>query len=114
MKIQLERIHREVTEFKGLINIWEVINEVVIMPIFDKYDNGITRICKDYGRLRLVREVFEAAKEANPDATLLINDFNTSESYDILVEGLLEAGIPIYAIGIQSHMHQGYWGLEKT
>ncbi len=114
MKIQLERINREVTEFKGLINIWDVINEVVIMPIFDKYDNGITRICKDYGRLHLVREVFKAAKESNPEATLLINDFNTSESYDILVEGLLEAGIPIDAIGIQSHMHQGYWGVEKT
>jgi endo-1,4-beta-xylanase len=114
LSTQLERIHREVTEFTGLINIWDVINEVVIMPIFDKYDNGITRICKDIGRMRLVREVFSAAKKSNPDATLLINDFNTSESYDILVEGLLEAGIPIDAIGIQSHMHQGYWGIEKT
>jgi len=111
---QLNRIHREVTEFKGLIDMWDVINEVVIMPIFDKYDNGITRICKDIGRISLVREVFKAAKESNPDATLLINDFETSESYDILIEGLLEAGIPIDVIGIQSHMHQGYWGVEKT
>jgi len=114
LKVQLERIHREVTGFKGLIDTWDVINEVVIMPIFDKYDNGITRICKEMGRIKLVREVFEAAKQANPEATLLINDFNTSESYDILIEGLLEAGIPIDAIGIQSHMHQGYWGVEKT
>lgn len=114
LKTQLDRIHRDVTEFKGLINMWDVINEVVIMPIFDKYDNGITRICKEMGRLKLVREVFQAAKESNPGATLLINDFNTSESYDILVEGLLEAGIPIDVIGIQSHMHQGYWGVEKT
>ncbi len=114
LKTQLDRINRDVTEFKGLIDIWDVINEVVIMPIFDKYDNGITRICKDMGRLKLVREVFKAARESNPEATLLINDFNTSESYDILVEGLLEADIPIDAIGIQSHMHQGYWGVEKT
>jgi len=114
LKTQLERINREVTEFKGLIDIWDVINEVVIMPIFDKYDNGITRICKDLGRLKLVREVFKAARESNPEATLLINDFNISESYDILIEGLLEADIPIDAIGIQSHMHQGYWGVEKT
>lgn len=114
LSTQLDRIHREVTEFKGLIDMWDVINEVVIMPIFDKYDNGITRICKDIGRIKLVREVFKAARESNPDATLLINDFETSESYDILVEGLLEAGIPIDVIGIQSHMHQGYWGVEKT
>ena len=66
------------------------------------------------GRINLVREVFKAAKEANPGATLLINDFNLSESYDILLEGLLEAGIPIDAIGIQTHMHQGYIGVERT
>jgi GH35 family endo-1,4-beta-xylanase len=111
---QLNRIRRDVTDFAGLIDIWDVINEVVIMPIFNKYDNGITRICKDLGRIRLVREVFHAAKKANPGAMLLLNDFETSESYDILVEGCLEAGIPIDAIGIQSHMHQGYWGVEKT
>lgn len=114
LQTQLNRIRRDVTDFQGIIDIWDVINEVVIMPIFDKYDNGITRICKDLGRIRLVREVFHAAKKANPNAVLLINDFVTSEAYDILIEGCLEAGIPIDVIGIQSHMHQGYWGVEKT
>ncbi|MEZ0536628.1 endo-1,4-beta-xylanase [Caldicellulosiruptoraceae bacterium PP1] len=114
LQAQLNRIRREVNNFADLIDFWDVINEVVIMPIFDKYDNGMTRICKELGRVRLVREVFLAAKKANPDAILLINDFETSESYEILIEGCLEAGIPIDAIGIQSHMHQGYWGVEKT
>ena len=114
LKTQLDRIHREVTDFKGTIDMWDVINEVVIMPVFDKYDNGITRICKDLGRTRMVREVFTAAKEANPGAVLLLNDFNTSVSYEILIEGCLEAGIPIDVIGIQSHQHQGYWGLERV
>ena len=113
LRRQLERIHRDVTAYKGVIDMWDVINEVVIMPVFDKYDNAITRICKDLGRIRLVKEVFAAARESNPDAVLLINDFNTSVSYEILLEGLLEAGVPISAIGIQSHQHQGYWGLEK-
>ncbi|HOQ06872.1 MAG TPA: endo-1,4-beta-xylanase [Clostridiales bacterium] len=114
LAVQLNRIRRDVTNFAGIVDIWDVINEVVIMPIFDKYDNGITRICKELGRIRLVKEVFAAAKKANPDAVLLINDFETSESYEILIEGCLEAGVPIDAIGIQSHMHQGYWGVEKT
>ena len=113
LRKQLERIHRDVTAYKGVIDMWDVINEVAIMPVFDKYDNAVTRICQDNGRIRLVKEVFEAAKESNPGATLLINDFNTSVSYEILLEGLLEAGVPITAIGIQSHQHQGYWGLEK-
>ncbi|QNU67164.1 endo-1,4-beta-xylanase [Ruminiclostridium herbifermentans] len=114
IKEQLNRIYRDVTDFAGLIDMWDVINEVVIMPIFDKYDNGITRICNELGAVKLVSEVFKAAKESNPNAFLLINDFNTSEEYARAIEILLEADVPIDAIGIQSHMHQGYWGIEKT
>ena len=114
LQAQIGRIQREVTNFRGLIDTWDVINEAVIMPIFDKYDNGITRICKELGRIRTVRTMFETARAANPDAVLLINDFDMSPAYDILVEGCLEAGIEIDVIGIQSHMHQGYWGVEKT
>ena len=110
---QLDRINREVSAYKGVIDAWDVINEVVIMQVYDRYDNAVTRICKDLGRVRLVKEVFEAAKAANPDAMLLINDFNLSESYRILLDGLLNAGVPISAIGIQTHQHQGYIGREK-
>jgi GH35 family endo-1,4-beta-xylanase len=113
LKKQLERIDREVSGFKGVIDMWDVINEVVIMPIFDKYDNAITRICKEMGRVALIKEVFEKAHECNPDAILLLNDFNTSINYEILIDGCLNAGVPISAIGIQSHQHQGYWGKEK-
>ena len=48
------------------------------------------------------------------DATLLLNDFDMSAAYECLIEGVLEAGIKIDALGLQSHMHQGYWGVEKT
>lgn len=110
---QLARIERDVTAYKGVIDMWDVINEVVIMPNFDKYDNAITRICKDKGRIRLAKEVFAATKASNPNATMLINDFNVSAAYECLIDGLLCAGVPISAIGIQSHQHQGYWGAEK-
>ena len=113
MEKQLDRITREVTAFKGLVDIWDVINEVVIMPVFDKYDNAVTRICNKYGRVTLVKEVFDCARAANPDGTFLINDFNTSPQYEKLIEECLDAGVKISAIGIQSHQHQGYWGKEK-
>ena len=113
MDKQLARINREVTAFKGVIDIWDVINEVVIMPVFDKYDNAVTRLCKKYGQVELVKEVFAAAKAANPEGTFLINDFNTSPKYEELLEKCLDAGVEISAIGIQSHQHQGYWGTEK-
>lgn len=113
MDKQLERINRDVTAFKGVIDIWDVINEVVIMPVFDKYDNAVTRLCKKYGRVELVKQVFAAARAANPDGMFLINDFNTSPKYEQLIQELLDAGVEISAIGIQSHQHQGYWGEEK-
>ena len=115
IKTQMARIRREVTDFHGLIEMWDVINEVVIMPIFDKYDNAVTRICRDsLGRIGIVRDTFAAARVANPSASLLLNDFDMSAAYECLIEGCLEAGIKIDAIGLQSHMHQGWWGVEKT
>jgi len=114
LKAQLARIQRDVTDFAGVIETWDVVNEAVIMPIFDKYDNGITRLCKQMGRIGLIRAMFEAAHAANPKATLILNDFDISPAYDLLVEECLAAGIQIDIIGIQSHMHQGYWGVEKT
>ena len=110
---QLARIHREVITFAGVIDIWDVINEAVIMPVFDRYDNAVTRICKRYGRVPLIKEVFAAAKTANPEALLLINDFNLSDQYASLIRDCLDAGVPIGAIGLQTHQHQGYMGAEK-
>ena len=113
MQKQLQRIEREVSNFKGLIDMWDVINEVVIMPIYNKYDNAITRICKELGRVGLVRRVFDQAYKSNPDGTFLINDFNLSTNYEILIDGCLNAGAQINTIGLQSHQHQGVWGKEK-
>lgn len=110
---QLKRIDREVSAFRDVIDYWDVINEAVIMPVFDRYDNAVTRICRQYGTVNLIKEVFAAAKAANPDAVLLINDFNLSESYAELIDKCLEAGVPIGAIGLQTHQHQGYMGREK-
>ncbi len=114
LQAQLARIQRDVADFAGVIESWDVVNEAVIMPIFDKYDNGITRLCKQMGRIGLIRAMFEAARAANPQAILILNDFDISPAYDLLVEECLAAGIKIDVIGIQSHMHQGYWGVEKT
>lgn len=111
---QLDRIRREVSTYAGVIDMWDVINEVVIMPAFDKYDNAITRLANHLGPIELTLQVFAAAREANPEATLLINDFNLSPDYEHLIEQLLDRGCPIDAIGLQSHQHQGYHGVDFT
>jgi endo-1,4-beta-xylanase len=114
LQAQLARIRRDVSDFRGVIDTWDVVNEAVIMPIFDRYDNGITRLCMEMGRIELIKAMFEETRACNPQAVLLLNDFDVSPAYDILVEGCLAAGIKIDVIGIQTHMHQGYWGVERT
>jgi GH35 family endo-1,4-beta-xylanase len=112
---QLMRIRREVGVFAKLVDMWDVINEVVVMLDFDKnyYDNPMTRVCKKIGRLALVKDVFAAARETSPSAKLLLNDYDTSPNFERLIEEALEAGVPIDAIGIQTHQHKGYMGREK-
>ncbi|WBB89726.1 endo-1,4-beta-xylanase [Verrucosispora sp. WMMC514] len=98
--------------FAGLIDTWDAINEAVIMPVFANGDNAITPLARARGRIHLVRLAFEEARAANPAATLVLNDFDLSSAYECLIEGVLEAGVRIDAIGLQTHMHQGYRGEE--
>lgn len=109
-RLQRERIRREVADFAGLIDTWDAINEVVIMPVFTAEENGITRFARAKGRFAALRLAFEEARATNPAVKLLINDFDLSTAYECLIEGMLEAGITIDAIGLQTHMHQGYRG----
>ncbi|WP_322921707.1 endo-1,4-beta-xylanase [Nocardioides renjunii] len=110
------RVRREVSAFEGLVPTWDVINEVVIMPVFDNEEttNAVTRLCRSRGRLATIRLAFDEARRADQRATLVLNDFDMSTAYECLIEGVLEAGIAIDAIGLQSHMHQGYWGEDRT
>jgi len=110
------RIRREVADFADVVHAWDAINEAVIMPVFrnERQRNAITRLAWERGRIATVRLAFEEARATDPAATLLLNDFDLSTAYECLIEGVLEAGIHVDAIGLQSHMHQGYWGEEKT
>jgi GH35 family endo-1,4-beta-xylanase len=110
---QWSRIGREVGEFRGLIDTWDVVNEAWIMPDWPIRSTAIQRLATHVGRIELIRRAFAAAREANPAATLILNDFECSQKNEAIVAECLEAGIPIGAIGIQSHMHHGYWGAER-
>ncbi|PPB48536.1 1,4-beta-xylanase [Arthrobacter pityocampae] len=111
-RLQRERIRREVTDFSGVIDTWDAINEVVIMPVFTAEENGITRLAQSIGRVPMIQLAFEEARASNPSATLVLNDFDLSSDYEALIGRVLEAGIAVDAIGLQTHMHQGYWGEE--
>ncbi|HWV50900.1 MAG TPA: endo-1,4-beta-xylanase [Microbacterium sp.] len=112
------RIRREVGDFAGLVDTWDIVNEAVIMPHFenepDGIRNAITRLCEKYGRVEFIRMAVDEARSVDPDATLVLNDFDLGPDYERLIGDVLDAGVRIDAIGLQSHMHKGYRGEEQV
>ncbi len=84
------------------------------MPVFEAEENAITRLAQREGRVAWSGWRSRRPARANPKATLLLNDFDLSPTYEHLIEDCLAAGVGIDALGLQTHMHQGYWGEEKT
>ncbi|WP_062211572.1 endo-1,4-beta-xylanase [Demequina oxidasica] len=108
------RIGRDVADFAGVIDHWDAINEPVILPSFTAEANAVTRLAQSEGWVETVRLAFESARAANPSARLVINDFDLSPEYERVISECLEAGIQIDAIGLQTHMHQGYRGEDEV
>jgi GH35 family endo-1,4-beta-xylanase len=110
LRIQLNRIKRDVSKFTGVIDTWDVVNEAIAMP---DAKNAVGKLCRALGRRELIRQTFAAARAANPKTTFLLNDYLVGENFHRLIRECLDAGAPMDAIGIQSHMHAGYWGAKR-
>ena len=119
MKAQLKRIERCVRRFRKDVDIWDVVNEAT------HYDREhvkkqapiLTEAIAKMGVGNYIREAFKVARKANPEATLLINDYRVDRDYEEKVISKLvdDGGKPLYdVIGIQSHMHGGRWPTQKT
>jgi endo-1,4-beta-xylanase len=117
-RLQLERIGDCVRQFDGLIERWDVVNEVTDYGRADCWSNAprLTRMYQEEGPIAVTRACFEEARRANPEAVLLINDYATDPSYERVIEQLVDGnGRRLYdAIGIQSHMHGGAWSSARA
>lgn len=108
------RVRREAAAFAGLIDTWDIVNEAVIAPVFSNGDNAITPLAADLGGAGLIEFAAGEARAANPGIALHLNDFDLSERYEHLVDDVLARGVRVDGIGLQTHMHQGYRGVERA
>jgi endo-1,4-beta-xylanase len=98
-----DHIATVVGRYKGKVHSWDVVNE----PIGD---DGAMRpslwykiIGEDY-----VAKAFEYAREADPNALLLYNDYSIEyeakrKGANALIAKLKAAGVPVTSVGLQGH-----------
>ncbi|ADA66795.1 Endo-1,4-beta-xylanase [Thermotoga petrophila RKU-10] len=104
-----DHIKTVVSHFKGRVKIWDVVNEAVS-------DSGTYRESVWYKTIgpEYIEKAFRWAKEADPDAILIYNDYSIEEInaksnfvYNMIKE-LKEKGVPVDGIGFQMHIdHRG-------
>ncbi len=115
-----EELFLEVTEpvrhFRGRLDSWDVVNEPI--GIWDKQRNLLSNnlwykfIGPDY-----IRMAFSAAREADPNTLLVLNEGGIEcdtpagerkrNALMTLLRSLRQEGVPIDALGIQSHLGAG-------
>jgi GH35 family endo-1,4-beta-xylanase len=115
------RVRNIVRGLSGEIDLWDVVNEAVnvrswrhkIEAFDDENDWGVEDEIPpiaDY-----VEQAFRWAHEANPAATLILNEYNTiarppvRERFVSLVRELQSRGVPVSGLGIQAHEPREEW-----
>lgn len=100
-----DHITEVVTRYKGKVYAWDVVNEVI-----DDNDSKFYReslwytICGE----DFITKAFEYAHEADPDAILFYNDYNTEnpgkrERIYQMLKKLVDAKVPVHGVGLQGH-----------
>ncbi len=95
-----------VGRYRGLAAGWDVVNE----PVMENGEGWRESLwTRKLGQIGHFKVAFEAAKAADPDTVLFINDYHLESrpaklrSYLQLIERLLAEGVPLGGIGCQTH-----------
>ncbi len=98
-------IHTVVNRYKGKVYAWDVVNEAI-----DDNPNNLLRNSKwkEIIGEDFVEKAFEYAHEADPNAKLFYNDYNSvmpekAARIYTLLKRLKEKNIPIHGVGLQGH-----------
>jgi GH35 family endo-1,4-beta-xylanase len=124
LELYKARIFNNVMGFKGIINIWDVVNEPVNtvpweMAMKDSANNNNLRYnMKGIDVEQIVpwvEQSYKWAYQANPQGDFILNEYFTLAIPEIrdrfyrLIKMLLERNTPISGIGIQGHEPREMW-----
>ncbi len=103
------------SEFRNLIDAWDVINETTEGVKHAKLKSAATLLAayRRDGVQRCIEKAFRLARQGDPNALLVINDYVTTDHYAAVIQQAIDDDVDFDVIGIQSHMHEGYWGAQK-
>ena len=103
--LMANHIRTVVGHFRGRVDAWDVVNEPLDTLGSDVYQNIFYQLLGP----GYIAEAFDLAHEADPDATLFLNEAlvsNDGDKFDALLAltaELLEQGVPIHGVGLQGH-----------
>ncbi|MDD4910671.1 MAG: endo-1,4-beta-xylanase [Sideroxydans sp.] len=108
-----EYIAKVVGRYRGRVHSWDVVNEA-INPADGRSDGLRESIWLKAFGTSYIDMAFHAAHEADPNASLVYNDYNTegvwkygdawrSSTIEMLA-GMKARGVPIHAYGMQAHL----------
>jgi endo-1,4-beta-xylanase len=102
-----DHIHTVVGRYKGKVKVWDVVNEAL-------GDSDAANMLRSTQWTQIIGEdfiamAFKFAHEADPDAILRYNDYSLEnkgrrDKLKKLVKQLQDQGVPIHAIGTQTHI----------
>jgi endo-1,4-beta-xylanase len=113
-RLSTTRVREIISRYKGRIDIWDVVNEATHLA--DKRNKTkMAEWAAALGAVPYVVEHLQVARAANPQATLLVNDYRIEPAYYKILDHLRDNGKLLFdTVGIQSHMHDGVWPLQKV
>ncbi|MCS7265755.1 MAG: endo-1,4-beta-xylanase [Armatimonadetes bacterium] len=115
-KLSTGRVREIIQRFAGRIDIWDVVNEATHLLPQSPNKTKMASWAMAIGPVKYTALHLKVAREANPKAILLVNDYRTDEAYRKILEQLKdEDGRWLFdVVGIQSHMHGGVWTAKRT